>query len=95
MKTTFFYIGASVDIIAWLIAIGFVIDDTLKGRTATNNPFMYKAILLMAMLVAVAFYLKHIKLVGAANALLWLPGIPIVGYGLMILMFIIFKPDMK
>ncbi|MEZ4934456.1 MAG: hypothetical protein R2788_20305 [Saprospiraceae bacterium] len=56
---------------------------------------MYKALLVMGALIGAAFWLKHIGKLGYANTLLWIPGIPLAGYGLMILLFIIFKPDMR
>ncbi len=95
MKTIFFFIGAGIDIVALLIAAGFMIDDALKGRHATNNSTMLLLVLGMVALIGAAFWLKHLGKLVAANTLLWLPGIPIGGYGLMVLLFIIFKPDMK
>jgi hypothetical protein len=95
MKTTFFFIGAGIDIIALLIAAGFMIGDALKGRHATNNPTMFLLVLGMAALIGAAFWLKHLGKLDAANALLWLPGIPLGGYVLMVLLFIILKPDMR
>ena len=44
----FFYIGAGIDIIALLVAVIFMIDDSLKGRHATNNPMMFGLSLAMA-----------------------------------------------
>lgn len=40
MKIWFFYIGAVVDIIAICVALYFILDDSLKGRSGTNNPTM-------------------------------------------------------
>ena len=91
----FFYIGAGIDIIALLVAVIFMIDDSLKGRHATNNPMMFGLSLAMAALITGAFLLKNAGRIGFANTLLWLPGIPIAGYGLVMLLFIILKPDMK
>ncbi|MEZ4955957.1 MAG: hypothetical protein R2825_20535 [Saprospiraceae bacterium] len=91
----FFYIGAGIDILALLIAIFFVIQDMGSSSGGTNNPTMYKALLVMGALIGAAFWLKHIGKLGYANTLLWIPGIPLAGYGLMILLFIIFKPDMR
>ncbi len=85
----FFYIGATIDIIALLVALYFIIGDIAKGRSGTNNPIMFLMVFLMMVLIAGAFLLKNAGKVGAANSLLWLPGIPIAGYGLLVLLFII------
>lgn len=91
----FFYIGLGVDAIALLIAVYFMLSDMLKGTRGTNNPTMFGLTLAMAALIVGAFLLKNAGKLGLANILLWVPGLPLAGYGLMILMFIIFKPDMR
>lgn len=91
----FFYIGLGVDAIALLIAVYFMLSDMLKGTRGTNNPTMFGLTLAMAALIAGALLLKNAGRLGLANILLWVPGLPLAGYGLMILMFIIFKPDMR
>jgi hypothetical protein len=90
-----FYLGAGIDGLAICIAIFHVISDSLKGYRGTNNPTMYKALLGMGALIGVAFLLKYFGKIGFANALLWIPGTLLAGYGLMILLFILFKPDMR
>lgn len=95
MKPWFFYIGATIDIIAICVAIYFMLGDALKGRSGTNNPTMLGLTLLVAALVVGAFLLKNAGKIGTANILLWIPGFPLAAYGLMILLFIILKPDMK
>lgn len=91
----FFYIGLGVDAIALLIAVYFMFSDMLKGTRGTNNPTMFGLTLAMAALIAGALLLKNAGRLGLANILLWVPGLPLAGYGLMILLFIIFKPDMR
>jgi hypothetical protein len=91
----FFYIGAGIDIFALLIAVYFMVGDALKGISGTNNPTMLSVALLMAALIGAAFWLKSAGKLVAANILLWIPGLPLAGYGLMILLFIILKPDMR
>ncbi len=91
----FFYIGVGVDAIALLIAVYFMLGDMLKGTRGTNNPAMFGLTLAMAALIAGAFLLKNAGKLGLANTLLWVPGLPLAGYGLMILLFIFFKPDMR
>lgn len=95
MKTYLFWIGAGIDIIGLCVALYFILDDTLKGRSGTNNPTMTLLTFLMAMLIGGAFMLKHSGKIGIANTLLWIPATPLGLYGLFILLFIILKPDMK
>jgi hypothetical protein len=95
MKSTFFWIGAVVDIIAVCVALYFILDDTLKGRSGTNNPMMIGLTSLMILLIIGAFLLKNAGKLVIANTLLWIPGFPLAMYGLFILLFIILKPDMK
>lgn len=90
-----FYLGAGIDGLAMLIAIYYVLKDSLSRYSGTNNPSMYAVLLVMGALMAAAFYLKHLGKIGFANLLVWIPGLPLAGYGLMILLFIIFKPDMR
>jgi hypothetical protein len=91
----FFYIGAAIDILAVVIALFFVIGDMFKATSGTNNPSMFSALLLMGLLIGAAFLLKNAGHVGWANLLLWIPGVPLAGYGLMILLMIIGKPDFR
>ncbi len=91
----FFYAGAGIDILALAIALFFVFGDIASGTSGTNNPSMYKAIGIMLLIIAVGFWLKSAGKVLLANILLWIPALPLAGYGLMILLFIILKPDMK
>lgn len=95
MKSTIFWIGAIIDSIAVLVSLYFILDDMAKGRSGTNNPAMIGLTLLVAGLVVGAFLLKNAGKMAAANTLLWIPGFPLAGYGLLILLFIILKPDMK
>lgn len=91
----FFYIGLIIDVIAWLIASGIMIDDKWNGRNGTNNSLMLVLVLAMAALLVGSFLLKRTGHLGMANSLVWLPGIPIAGYGLIVLIMIIGKPDFK
>ncbi len=95
MKNILFWSGAVVDSIAVLVALYFILDDATKGRSGTNNPAMIGLTLLVTGLVVGAFLLKNAGKMAVANTLLWIPGFPLAGYGLMILLFIILKPDMK
>ena len=90
-----FWFGAGIDILTFLIAVFFVVKDIGSPSGGTNNPTMYKALLAMGALIGAAFWLKSAGKMILANILLWIPGLPLAGYGLMILLFVIFKPDMR
>lgn len=87
-----FQIGAAIDLIGIGIALYFVISDFSSRSGGTNNPTMYKAILLFGSWIAIAFLLKSFDKLTLANLVLWLPGTALLGYALMTLLFIIFKP---
>lgn len=87
-----FQIGAAIDLIGIGIALFFVVSDSFKGYRGTNNPTMYRAIFLFGGWVSLAFFLKWLDKMTLANLVLWLPGTALVGYALMTLAFIIFKP---
>jgi hypothetical protein len=91
----FFYLGAGIDLIALLIAAYFMLSDQIKGSSDANNPLMLIVTLALAALIGAAFWLKGAGKIGAANVLLWIPGLPLAGYGVMILLFVILKPDMR
>lgn len=90
-----FYFGAGVDILAVLISLFFVIKDMNSPSGGTNNPAMYKALLAMLAIIGAAFWLKSAGKIIFANILLWIPGLPLAGYGLIVLLFIILKPNMR
>ncbi len=95
MKTWIFWIGAGIDIIGLGIVIYMMLDDSLKGRHATNNPTVFGLTFAATALVVGAFLLKNAGKTWPANVLLWIPATPLALYGLFVLMFIILKPDMK
>lgn len=95
MKNFIFWTGAIVDIIGLGIIIYIMLDDQLKGRTASNNPTLFGITFLATALVVGGFVLKHLGKTWPANVLLWIPATPLAIYGLFILLFIILKPDMK
>ncbi len=96
MKSLFlFYLGAGIDLIALLIAVGMMLVDQLKGTRGTNNPTMLTACLILGAFIAAAFWLKSSGRAGLATGLVWVPGLPLAGYGLIILLFVVLKPDMR
>jgi hypothetical protein len=91
----FFYLGAGIDILALLVAVFFYIKDMFSRYGGTNNPILFFLILAGACLIGGAFWMKAAGKLGLANLLVWIPGVPLAAYGLIILLFIILKPDMR
>ncbi|MDX1911638.1 MAG: hypothetical protein SFV22_09155 [Saprospiraceae bacterium] len=87
-------IALAADIIAALVALYFIISDGYKGRSDSNGALSL-ATLVFCTWIAVSFFLHQHGYKGIASAMAWIPAIPILGYGLMILLFVIFKPDMR
>ncbi len=94
IKQWSFYIAISADIIATLVAFYFIITDAIKGLAYKNGPLLMITLAMCAW-IGICFFLRSIGKVGFAQGMAWLPSIPILGYALLILMFIILKPDMK
>ncbi|HAD10951.1 MAG TPA: hypothetical protein DCF33_00790 [Saprospirales bacterium] len=92
--TLAFKIALAADIIAILVAWYFLYKDYTSSSSSSNGSLGMVTIGFIAW-VCLSYFLYssgHTK-IGAIMA--WIPAIPIIGYGVMILMFLIFKPDMR
>ena len=89
-----FKIAIAVDFIGILIALYFIFADMIKGYSS-NNGSLIMATMIFCCWVVASCLLHHGGYKTAASAMAWLPAVPLIGYGLMILMFVIFKPDMR
>ena len=94
IKSFSFYIAIGIDIIAILIAFYFIITDAIR-RSSSSNGTLSLITFAMCGWVALCWYLKLHNSPGLASTLAWIPALPLGLYGLMILLFIILKPDMK
>lgn len=90
-----FKIALSVDAIGLLVALYFILSDGIKYPDATYNGTLSLVTLLFAAWLGISYYLYHHGHPGIASGMAWIPAIPLLGYGLFILLFIILKPDMK
>lgn len=94
IRSISFIIAISIDVLALLIAYFILISDAMKGRSGSNDNFLMLT-LGFTIWVGICFALRYFGMKAISGAMAWLPAIPILGYALFILMFIILKPDMK
>jgi hypothetical protein len=92
-----FYIAFGVDCIAILIALYFVIEDATRfaGYPKNGGSGLIIGTLILCAWVTGSYYMFHHGPRGLAIVLAWIPAVPVLLYGLFILMFIVLKPDMK
>lgn len=89
-----FKIALAIDGIGILVGLYFIFSDLLKS-SSSNNGLLSMVTLVFCGWVGASYYLYHHGQKGIASAMAWIPAIPLLLYGLFVLMFIIFKPDMK
>ncbi len=89
-----FKIAIATDCLAVLVAFYFLLADYLR-QSSSSNGSLAVATLAMCGWIGLCFYLHSIGKTSIASTLAWLPAIPLLGYGLIVLLFIILKPDMK
>lgn len=87
-------IALGADLIALAVALYFIISDYIKYSSYGNGSLGWVTLIFSAWL-GTSYYLYHHGHPGIASAMAWVPAIPIIGYGLFVLMFIILKPDMR
>ncbi len=89
-----FIIALIVDCIAILIGLYFIISDTIKGSSSDNG--MLSVVLLAACVwIGIAYYLHTHGSPRIGTSMLWVPAIPLLGYGLIVLLMVILKPDFR
>ena len=93
LKSLSFYIPISVDILAILISFYFIISDYIR-QSSSSNGLLTLITLLMCGYVALSWYL-HSKNMSLGTIMAWVPAVPLLLYGIFILMFVILKPDMR
>ena len=90
-----FGIAFTLDCIAILLALYTVIKDRFKYGNYSKTGVLGVITLLVCGWVAVGYLFFHQGYAFIASAMVWVPAIPLLGYALFILAFIILKPDMK
>ena len=89
-----FKIAIAADFIAILVALYFIFSDMAQDTSSSNGSLIMVTMGFCCWVVASCLlYQGGYKTV--ASAIAWIPAVPIIGYGLMILLFVILKPDMR
>ena len=89
-----FKIALAVDFITILIALFFVFSDMAQSSSSTNGSLIMATMIFCCWVVA-SCLLHQGGYKTVASIMAWIPAVPVIGYGLMILLFVIFKPDMR
>lgn len=92
-----FYSAFGIDCIAILIALYFVFEDATRfaGYPKNGGQGLILVTVILCTWVFGSFYLHGHGQKALAVILAWVPAVPVLLYGLFILMFIVLKPDMK
>ena len=77
-----------------LVALFFIINDMLY-HPSVKNGLLIKLTLGLCLWTALSYYLYRHDLKPIASTMAWVTAFPLLGYGVLILAFIILKPDMK
>ena len=93
LKSLAFYFPISVNIIAALVCLYFIITDAARG-SSSNNGMLTMLTMGMIAYIILCWYLFS-KQNRAGTILAWIPAVPLLLYGVMILLFVILKPDMR
>jgi hypothetical protein len=93
-KKIAFYSGFGIDVIALLIGLYLLVADNMNFSSSDNTGLAVITVL-FAGWIGLCWYLKSKGSPGVAAVLAWLPAAPLFLYGLMVLLFVILKPDMR
>lgn len=89
-----FKIALAINSIGILISLILMISDSIRQSSA-NNSLLLIATLVFCGWVGGCYVLYQNDYKSLAATMAWLPAIPLLGYGLMILLFVILKPGLR
>lgn len=89
-----FKIAIAIDCIAILAALYFLVADFMRQSSSNNGPLALVTLAMCAW-VALCYFLQTGGHRSVGTLLAWIPAIPLLGYGLILLAMIIGKPDFK
>jgi hypothetical protein len=88
-------IALLADLVAILVALYFIVADYLKSSRHFRYGLLSLVTLLMCGWVGFSYFLYTSGFQRIGSTMAWVTAFPIMGYGLIILLFIILKPDMR
>ncbi|HJW30070.1 MAG TPA: hypothetical protein VJ508_12600 [Saprospiraceae bacterium] len=94
LKSLIYYFPTGANLIAILVAVYFIISDKMKYEY-NHDTYLILATLAMIAWVGVSWWLKNKGNLAVAAIMAWIPAVPLILYGIMILLFMILQPDMK
>jgi hypothetical protein len=89
-----FITAIAVNVIGIIVALYFLITDSIRYSSSSNGTLGLVTLIFCGW-VGVSYYLYHHGQPTLASIMAWIPAVPLLLYGLFVLMFIILKPDMK
>ncbi len=89
-----FKIAFTTDCLAILVALYFLISDAVRYSSSSNGA-LGGVTLAMCAWVLLCYFLQSNGYKSIGTALAWIPAVPLLGYALILLMMIIFRPDFK
>ena len=89
-----FKIAIAVDCIAVVVALYFIITDSMRASSSDNGSLSMVTIG-MCLWIALCYFLHSGGYPRLGNTLAWVPAVPLLGYGILMLLFLILKPDFK
>lgn len=84
-----------VNSIGLLVALYFLISDRLKYDNVRFNRSLARATVFFALWMAAGIFVYKLKITALASMMAWVTAGPLLGYGVILLLFIVLKPDMK
>ena len=90
LKLWLFYAGMGIDIITVVVALYFVITDSIN-LTSSDNTGITIITIFAALWVVLSWFIHSKGNTGWAAVMAWIPAFPIFMYGLIILLFIVFR----
>lgn len=87
-------IALATDCIGLAVALYFLISDSVRQSSA-NNSTLTVVTLIFAAWIGISYYLYQHGQPKIASIMAWIPAVPLLGYGLIVLLFVVLKPDMR
>ena len=89
-----FIIALIANCLGILVALFFIINDMFY-HPSVKNGLLIQLTLGLSLWTAVSYFLYRHDLKPIASTMAWVTAFPLLGYAVLILAFIILKPDMK